>query len=584
MAKIQRTLCRGVRVVMITAGGRRFFVLLLFALFLIHNQTTSVSKHIDIADSAPRSKHINIADSAPRYTFFSVKDAQPRHRPREIASAAPRHVKTDEPPAHDRHRRRESPNLERANACLRKGKFAEAYAFYRKSVDEDPGNYVAHTNMASCLMKMDGSEYSHGIDMNTYDAALGHFRVARDLRPDLPATWSNLGSHLLAGGASLDVAETCFKRAIKLDEENLSYVLSLGAVYEAGNRGEEAVSVYRAGLKRAPKKSKIRAELWANLGTSLFTTRGNKEEAVAAYRSALRIDPSLANARINLNAVLGGQTGKFPASAASSFSDDAARVENEGVGADCSSEREWAGSVAWRRKCRARSSEDGDDDGSSRVSIPSSFGRRFEGTMYVFEVDTKRTSRDRWFAKEEGKTYFSFDASEGKRAVFEGLRRLAAEDSAEDVEDDVASRFPEPPHAVRELFASCESYARSAPSASTFAYVGYGRNARDAVKSLNRRRECASREDKAEGRTEIESASLRLYCNVDSQTMRAVTYRPSRDANVAPVVVDEKEYTLVTDMDVVHGLLHSAERIHSSLALLRKEIASNSEGDPPPPV
>lgn len=436
---------------------------------------------------------------------------------------------------------RASERREGAMNLLRNERYEEAYRIFQEVIDENPDDYIAHTNLASCLMKMDGSEYGARIDMSIYDTALRHFRIANDLRPDIAATWSNLGSHLLAGGTSLNVAETCFRRAIALEEDNLSHVLSLGAALEASGRVEEAIRTYRQGLERAPAHTDIRAELWSNLGTSLFAMNSHKE-SIAAFRSALRIDPSLTNARTNLHAVLERVRSDTRTGSSSPFAsneDD----ETVGVGTDCSAEREWAGSVAWRRKCRAPSlSHDSEPpDASPLVSLPSSFGHHFQGTMYVFETNatTMSSSRSRWYAKEEDKTYAHVDASEDERVLRDRIQRLV---------NDAGRPGSKLPKIARDLLASCASYARRAPSVSSFVYVGRGRDARGVVESTTCR-------------------NVRLYCTVDARTMRAVTFCPTR-----PEAVDEKEYVLVTNVNDIRNMLEFAESIHSSLSILREAL------------
>ena len=66
-------------------------------------------------------------------------------------------------------------------------------------------------------MTSDAIEMSR--DPERFDDALSKFRKITELMPNA-ATFYNLGSHLLRGGAGLDVAEDSFRRAIEMSSSD----------------------------------------------------------------------------------------------------------------------------------------------------------------------------------------------------------------------------------------------------------------------------------------------------------------------------------------------------------------------------
>lgn len=329
--------------------------------------------------------------------------------------------------------------------------------------------------------------------------------------PNSPTSWYNLGSHLLRGGAGLDVAEKSFRRAIELSSsrrDRSPLFLSLGATLEARDQPREAARVYRDALMEC-SSSRHEADLWSNLGSALYTMN-RLDEARDMLRQALKIEPNHKTAKSNLESINGKQK----------------RQEQK----HCNAEMQWSGANQFHDRC-------GHD--SNHISTPSSFtssqsprplrSRKMtslterqviKAVMYVFDDPNSQ----KWIGFDDEKRYTFFDGTD-----MESARAL------------LSSKIEILPDKVDAFFNDCKSRNHHSTTTSSFIIVGEGKDALDVVSSS--------------------TGSHRIYCNIGGEVGRGVVIR-GRD-------VDVKEYLALHDEEIIREHLGNASiYVHHTLSHL----------------
>jgi serine/threonine-protein kinase len=131
-----------------------------------------------------------------------------------------------------------------------------------------------------------------------WDEALGYYRAALAVRPEVSAAHNGLGLALYAKGRR-DEAIDSFRRAVRLDGKSASAHINLGrALYDKG-LWDEAIGHLQQAVSIAPES----ATAHSNLGGAL-AKKGRHEEAIGHFRHALRINPGSGAAHINLGIAL----------------------------------------------------------------------------------------------------------------------------------------------------------------------------------------------------------------------------------------------------------------------------------------
>jgi tetratricopeptide (TPR) repeat protein len=130
------------------------------------------------------------------------------------------------------------------------------------------------------------------------EQAIGCFRRAIALKPDLPEAHNDLGVALREQGR-LDEAVTCFRRALDLapDIPQVHFNLSNALAYQG--RPDEAAAGYRRAIELRPDY----ADAHNNLG-NLLREQGRLEEALACYRRAVQARPDHPGGHNNLGNML----------------------------------------------------------------------------------------------------------------------------------------------------------------------------------------------------------------------------------------------------------------------------------------
>jgi tetratricopeptide (TPR) repeat protein len=126
------------------------------------------------------------------------------------------------------------------------------------------------------------------------DVALGHFREAVRLRPDLAETQNNLGSALLAKKDTKG-AVTHFREGMRLSPSIIAIQSNLANALVLDGQVEAARDLYAALVRQQPGNPAF----ICNLGVTLYRT-GRTTEAIECFRQALKINPDLRDAQENL--------------------------------------------------------------------------------------------------------------------------------------------------------------------------------------------------------------------------------------------------------------------------------------------
>ncbi len=150
-----------------------------------------------------------------------------------------------------------------------------------------PQNYLAHYRLGELYSERGESE-----------AAIGHFRAALAIRPDLPWVENALGKLLLEAGDG-ERAIASFERARELDPREALYAFNLAAARIEAGELERAEGL----LEELAQSGEDGAELHFDLGL-VAQERGSPEEALRRYREALERDPDHRSALNNLGQVL----------------------------------------------------------------------------------------------------------------------------------------------------------------------------------------------------------------------------------------------------------------------------------------
>jgi len=131
-----------------------------------------------------------------------------------------------------------------------------------------------------------------------WDEALGYFRAALALRPNLSAAYNGLGEILRSMGRVDDAIEP-LEQALRLDPMNLLAHYNLGLALYSKERLDETIDHYRQALSIDPES----VPLHNNLGMALLK-RGRLDEAIEHLRQSVSINPKSAYGQINLGLAL----------------------------------------------------------------------------------------------------------------------------------------------------------------------------------------------------------------------------------------------------------------------------------------
>lgn len=177
-------------------------------------------------------------------------------------------------------------NIEKAKILLSKNKFEEAKVIFQKILQNEPGNYKAHTNIGAIFLKQ-----------NKFDDAEKSFKDAINLKPDFVIAFYNLGIVQTKIG-KLDRAEKIFKEAISLKKDYVEAYASLGNIYLKKEQFDKAKKCFEKAIEYKPDF----AEAHFNLGVT-FGKQREYEQAEISYENAIKFRPKFEDAQFNLKKI-----------------------------------------------------------------------------------------------------------------------------------------------------------------------------------------------------------------------------------------------------------------------------------------
>ncbi len=128
-------------------------------------------------------------------------------------------------------------------------------------------------------------------DSERWNEALGYFRAALAIRPDVSAAHNGLGLALYATGRR-DEGIGQLEQAVSIDPNSVAAHVNLGRVYYYEGRLDESIDHLQQALRIDPKRS---VGIHIDLGASL-AAKGRLDDAIGHFQLALSIDPKSAEA------------------------------------------------------------------------------------------------------------------------------------------------------------------------------------------------------------------------------------------------------------------------------------------------
>jgi serine/threonine-protein kinase len=134
----------------------------------------------------------------------------------------------------------------------------------------------------------------HAAQANQHSDAVAYYRVARAVRPDVPALLINLG-RALVGTGDLDGDLECCREAVRLAPDLPLAHYNLGLAFFNRKDSKEAARCAREAIRLDPRSAQAHTNLASALGSS-----GDIDGAILSLKEAIRLDPNLAIAHANL--------------------------------------------------------------------------------------------------------------------------------------------------------------------------------------------------------------------------------------------------------------------------------------------
>lgn len=207
--------------------------------------------------------------------------------------------------------------FDRAAYLQKAGKLEESAAEYRKALELNPDEALAHNNLSMVLLLTGhpqdaAAEYRKATEINLcraveidpaygpphddlgrmllrtgrVDEAIIQFGRATELMPESAQARCNLGSALVMKG-KLDEALVQLDRAIELDPGYAPIYYNRGLVFRMRGETEKAISEWRKALESNPKY----AETHESLGNALYG-QGRIAEALEHWRRRILLQPN----------------------------------------------------------------------------------------------------------------------------------------------------------------------------------------------------------------------------------------------------------------------------------------------------
>jgi eukaryotic-like serine/threonine-protein kinase len=178
-------------------------------------------------------------------------------------------------------------NFELGFALFEAHRFDEALGYYRAALALRPDVGVAHNGVGVTLAWLGRT-----------DDAIEHFQEALRLDPKNAWAHHNLGFVLRRKGLVEEPIDH-FQQSIRLDPNNVMPYLVLGEVLSKAGRVDEAIHYYQEAIRVDPNSIMP----YIGLG-DVLSRAGRVDEAIHYYQEAIRLDPNSALGHHNLGALL----------------------------------------------------------------------------------------------------------------------------------------------------------------------------------------------------------------------------------------------------------------------------------------
>ncbi len=165
------------------------------------------------------------------------------------------------------------------------GRFAQAEAIYRRVLAVEPGHPGA-LHLLGVLASQAGR----------HDRAVQYISDAIRRDGFQPVYHTSLGE-AYRGLGQLDVARTCYERALQLNPNLAEAHNNLGTILQALGDIDGAIAAYRRAIDARPRY----VDAHNNLGTAL-ERQGQPQAAIECFQKAVELDPNYAKAHYNLGA------------------------------------------------------------------------------------------------------------------------------------------------------------------------------------------------------------------------------------------------------------------------------------------
>ena len=150
----------------------------------------------------------------------------------------------------------------------------------------DSTNADAREQFANFHLDVGNRSYREG----AFDEAIGHFKKAVALRPDIPDAYNGLGIAYRKLGEN-DSAFYYYHKTLALDSTSIYAYINLGNLADDMGDAEQAITWYKKALTLEPNSP----QLHYNLGITYYK-RGDAENALVSLREAARLGDADAQA------------------------------------------------------------------------------------------------------------------------------------------------------------------------------------------------------------------------------------------------------------------------------------------------
>ncbi len=176
-----------------------------------------------------------------------------------------------------------------------KGQHEAAVAEWKKAIELNPGEALAHNNLGVALS-----------ETGKRDEALAEYQKALELSPEYPEAHNNLGE-VLVSMRRIGEAIPHFEKALALKPAYASAHSNLGAAFARLGRIEEALPYLRKAVEYKPDS----ADGHNNLGLALATT-GRLEESIPHIEQAAKLSGGQEPMILDLLSQIYAQAGRYP--------------------------------------------------------------------------------------------------------------------------------------------------------------------------------------------------------------------------------------------------------------------------------